>query len=330
MSSRRVRVNGAVGGVPVTGITVDTATDVCVISHPWLQSHPTLRSTPLHPVPPAAVSLRAANGMPINVLGFIGFPLTLGGITRTVTALVVPSLGPDSVLLDNSVMSDFGATLDWENQILSFSSTGTQIPAIHRRISTPPIAENLSPPPRDENMSVAAIHRDSEEIPVYLRERVDMKHEFEALAVAYTDCLPPEDCSVVVEPRIVSETDLSQDGTLAPFENIIVARTLATWHASDGSVVVQICNPSSDNVCLPDGLCLGKLSTVSVVSPDQLHVNAVANTHVTGEEVRKARSELKVPCPKRSQTQPSPRTNATLSSTCVQNIVPSFPCLCLN
>ena len=85
-----------------------------------------VRSTPLKPVPPAAVTLRAANGKPINVLGFLDFPLTPSKITRTVTALVVPSLliGPDLMLLDNSVMSEFGAILDWENRTLSFSSTG--------------------------------------------------------------------------------------------------------------------------------------------------------------------------------------------------------------
>ena len=123
-SSRRVRIAGSVDDVPVNDITVDTATDVPVVSLAWLRSHPTLRGVPLKPAPLAAVTLRAANVEPINVLGFLDFPLTLRKITRTVTALVVPSLGPDLMLLDNSVMSEFGAILDWENETLSFSSTG--------------------------------------------------------------------------------------------------------------------------------------------------------------------------------------------------------------
>ena len=102
----------------------------------------------------------------------------------------------------------------------------------------------------------------------------------------------------MVEPRIVTEADFAADGKLEPFNNIIVARTLATWHASDGSVVVQIANPSSDGVSLPPKLCLGHLSTVSVVTPDELHVNAVANTPVTDEEVRRARSDLEGPLSK--------------------------------
>ena len=61
-------------------------------------------------------------------------------------------------------------------------------------------------------------------------------------------------------------------------ENIIVVRTLATWYAADGSVAVQIANPSSDGVALPIGLCLGQLFTVPVVTPGQSHVNAVTKT----------------------------------------------------
>ena len=66
-SSRRVRICGSVDDVPVENITVDTATDVPVVSLAWLRSHPTLRTVPLKPVPPAAVALRAANREPINV-----------------------------------------------------------------------------------------------------------------------------------------------------------------------------------------------------------------------------------------------------------------------
>ena len=158
-SSRRVRIAGSVDDVPVKDITVDTATDVPVVSLAWLRSHPTLQSVPLKPVPPSAVALRAANGDPIHVLGFIDFPLTLSRITRTVTALVVPSLGPDLMLLDNSVMSDFGALLDWENETLSFSSSGSTIPAVHRvRDSVSPNSTNPSPSSHGKNLSVAAVN----------------------------------------------------------------------------------------------------------------------------------------------------------------------------
>ena len=43
-SSRRVQISGFVEDYPGPAITVDTATDVSVVSHTWLISQPTLRS----------------------------------------------------------------------------------------------------------------------------------------------------------------------------------------------------------------------------------------------------------------------------------------------
>ena len=123
-SSLRVQISGSVEDYPVLAITVDIAPDVSLVSHAWLISRPTLRSATIQPVALTAVALQAANGSSLNVLGFVVFSLTLGTITHDVEALVVPSLSPDSIILDNSVMSIFGAVLDWENQVLPFLSTG--------------------------------------------------------------------------------------------------------------------------------------------------------------------------------------------------------------
>ena len=119
-SFRRVQIYGSVEGYPLPAITVDTVTDVSVVSRAWLMSHSILRSVTIQPVPPTAVALRAANSSCLNVLWFVVFSLTLGTITHYVEAFVVPSLSPDSIFLDNSVLSIFGAVLDRENQVLSF------------------------------------------------------------------------------------------------------------------------------------------------------------------------------------------------------------------
>ena len=102
-----MQISGSVEDYPVPAITVDTANDVSVASHAWFMSHPTLRFVTIQPVPPTAVALRAANGSSLSVFGFVVFSLTLGTITHDVEALVVSSFGPDSILLDNSVMSIF-------------------------------------------------------------------------------------------------------------------------------------------------------------------------------------------------------------------------------
>ena len=98
----------------------------------FFKQHPTLCKARVETVPPSCMSLSAANGSSLEILGFIELSLTLGDITRRLDALVIPSLGPDQILLDNDVMSRFGAILDWRNQRLTFSSSTVTIPATHR------------------------------------------------------------------------------------------------------------------------------------------------------------------------------------------------------
>lgn len=188
-SPRRVRVSGSVGDCHVENITIDTATDVSVVSLGWLKSHPSLREIPHKSVPRTAVALSAANGSPINVFGFLDFSLTLGGMTRHVTALVVPSLGPDSIIFDNQIMSEFEAVLDWENQTLSLTS-GVSIPPTHRKNTAVPSRNTACPPdPADDSVSVAAVHIDAEAIAVTLCESASLNPMHEILAVAFADCL---------------------------------------------------------------------------------------------------------------------------------------------
>ena len=136
---------------------------------------------------PTAVALRAANGSSLNVLGFDVFSPTLGTITHYVDALVVPSLGPDSIHLDNSFMSIFGAVLHWENQVFSFPFTGYCIPAVHRTSYPASRPADPSTASSDPNLSVAAVHHDAEGVDVSLRERVDLNPRHEALVAAFTD-----------------------------------------------------------------------------------------------------------------------------------------------
>ena len=45
------------------------------------------------------MSLSAANGSPLEIMGFVNLSGTLGDITRRIEALVIPSVGPDQILL---------------------------------------------------------------------------------------------------------------------------------------------------------------------------------------------------------------------------------------
>lgn len=61
-SSRRSGVSRTIRGVSKPMLTVDTATDVPLISHDSLQRHPILKGLTVHPVPRSALLLHSANG----------------------------------------------------------------------------------------------------------------------------------------------------------------------------------------------------------------------------------------------------------------------------
>ena len=247
-SSRRIRIPGIVNDLAVSGLTVDSTSDITCVSLLFLKQHPTLCKARVETVPPSCMSPRAANGSSIEILGIIKSSLTLGDITRRIDALVIPSLGPDQILLDNDVMSRFGAILDWKNQCLTFSSSTVTITATHR-----------SPDARSQVTSstvlrsVAAVHKDAEVHTVTLCNRIHLRPRHSAVITAFTDIKPLQDTEVIIEPRIRSENDMFCDNRPVDFERVIVARTLTTWLPADGSVAVQIADPYSESLALHAG-----------------------------------------------------------------------------
>ena len=91
---------------------------------------------------------------------------------------------------------------------------------------------------------------------------------------------------------------MSYENRPVEFARVIVARTLTTCLATDGSVAVQIANPSSESLALHAGLEIGNVSSVAVVSPAQLHVHAVAVSPTAPTEIAAARAEIIAPHPK--------------------------------
>ena len=85
--------------------------DVSCVALSFFLTHSTLIKWRLKTVPPARMLLRAANGSQLQVLRFVTLRSTLGNVSRSVDALIIPSLGPDQILLDNATMANFGAIL---------------------------------------------------------------------------------------------------------------------------------------------------------------------------------------------------------------------------
>ena len=80
-------------------MTIDTARDITCVSLLFLKRYPTFYKSMTKTVPPSCMSLSAANGSPLEIMGFVNLSGTLGDITRRIEALVIPSVGPDQILL---------------------------------------------------------------------------------------------------------------------------------------------------------------------------------------------------------------------------------------
>ena len=189
-SSRRIRIPARVNGLAVSGLTVDSASDIPCGSLLFSKQHPTLCKARVETVPPSCMSLSAANGSSLEILGFITLSLTLGDVARRIDALDIPSSGPDEIiiLLDNDVMSRFGAILDWKNQRLTFSSSTVAVPATH---NSPDACSQVTS--STVLRSVAAVHKDAEVHAVKLCNRIDLRPRHNAVITACTDIKPLQD-----------------------------------------------------------------------------------------------------------------------------------------
>ena len=139
--------------------------------------------------------------------------------------------------------------------------------------------------------SVAAVHKDAEVHAVTLCDRIDLRPRHSAVIAAFTDIKPVQDTEVITLGKLYVNRPVE-------LERVIVARTLTMWLAADGSVAVQIASPSSESLALHAGLEVGKLPSVSVVPPAQLHRHAVAATPSTPTEIAAAHAEVIAPLPR--------------------------------
>ena len=102
------------------------------------------------------------------------FSITFTTITHGFEALVVSSLGPLSLLVENCVMCTFRTALDGENQTLPFLSIGSSIPAVLRTNYPVSRRANPSAASSDHTMSVDAVRHDAEGVNASLRECDDV------------------------------------------------------------------------------------------------------------------------------------------------------------
>ena len=76
--------------------------------------------------------MRSTDGTPLRILECIRFALKLGNKSSPVEALVLSHLGPDVMLINNSIMKAFGAKLDWAAERLLLKTAISQFQQLIR------------------------------------------------------------------------------------------------------------------------------------------------------------------------------------------------------
>ena len=255
--STRVRIPGVLEEDNIEHqLTIDSATDIPCISKTFIDKHEKLRQKCIFPIPPGAISLRSADGSPLQILGYIRFTLKLGNKSSPVEALVLPHLGPDVMLLDNSIMKSFGAKLDWSTECLSFQDSVQTIPARHVKSSV-----------QSEYCSVITQAVDTLPTPVLVSRKVVIPAAHEALIRVFSTARPEKDTLALIEPKIASThtlDDMPQDDI---WQSVIIARTVTQWSKVTNSALLQVGNPSDRTIILKPNTNMGTITPVTAISP---------------------------------------------------------------
>ena len=217
--STRVRIPGVLEEDNIEHqLTIDSVTDIPCISKTFIDKHEKLRQKRIFPVPPGAISLRSADGSPLKILGCVRFTLKLGNKSLPVEALVLPHLGPDILLLDNSIMKSFGAKLDWTTECLSFQNSKHTIPAIHVRRAI-----------QSQYCSVITQTADTQSIPVLVSRKYVVPAAHEALIRVFSTARPEKDTLALIEPRTASTHTLDGMPQDKIWQSLVIARTVTQW-----------------------------------------------------------------------------------------------------
>ena len=255
--STRVRSPGTLEGDNIEHqLTIDSATDIPCITQTSIGNHINLRHHRVFPITPGAISLHSADGTPLKILGCIRFILKLGNKSLPVEALVLPHLGPDAMLIDNSIMKAFGAKLDWAAERLSLKGSNITVPAIHMRR-----------PIKSKYCSVIMQKSDAKSIPVLFSNKNIIPVAHEALILVFSRARPQKDKLALIEPRIVTADTLEGMPQNEIWQTLIVARTVTYWCNKTKLALVQVGNPYDRTITLKSKTEVGTISPVTAVSP---------------------------------------------------------------
>ena len=269
-SSTRVHIPGVLEGDNIEQkLTIYSATDIPCVANTFIDNHENYAINVLSPFHPALYPYTVLTA----VLGYIGFTLKLGNKSLPVEALVLPHLGPDSMLIDNSTMKSFRAKLDWAAERLSFKDSNATIPATHTRRSL-----------GSKYCSVIAQTSDEQSVAVWVSKKYVVPAAHEALIRVFSTARRQKDTLALIEPRTLSANTLEGTPQDEIWQALIVARTVTRWCNKTKSALVQVGNPSDRPVILKPKTVVGTTSSVTAISSQT--VSAITHNHSESSQAR--------------------------------------------
>ena len=222
------------------------------------------------------IKLRHKRIFPIRQVLFrcsVHFTLKLGSKSLPVEALVLPYLGLDVMLIDNSIMKSFGAKLDWATERLYFQDSNVTIPATHVRR-----------PLKSKYCYIVTQTADAQTVPVLVSRKYVVPVAHEALIRVFSTARPRKDTLALIEPRTASahtHDGIPQDEI---WHTLIIARTVTQWRSKTNSALVQIGNPSDRSNTLKPNTIVGTTSQVTVIPPRT--ASAITHDHSESSQAR--------------------------------------------
>ena len=137
----------------------------------------------------------------------------LGNITLPADALVLPSLAPDGILLDSTIMGAFGGVLGWSTEQYPFKTFRVKIKASNRRVDFTAHPENTA----TAQCSVVPANTGVESVPVCLRNHCCILPQGEMTARAESVEAPPDTTAALIGPLIVTFEDIESPSVYEAF-----------------------------------------------------------------------------------------------------------------
>ena len=221
-----LRINGLLGHSPVTFL-LDSGATISVVRLDALTADLRGQITTSRLTTPVG-----ANGSPLDMVGQVKIPVTIGRFSTEQVFTVVNTLTADCLLGSDFLISQ-EVLIDYKNGTVSLK--GNVIPFSMSNSNTTPIQEACS-------KSVSAFQTTT--IPGRTIQLLSVSLPTEALTLGYS--------SVLIEP---------QDPDRSP-SHILIARTFSSV-SSDNLAIIQIMNTSPTPVTIYQGMTLGQFTPVS-------------------------------------------------------------------